>query len=948
MKVSMRHTITLLFLLLPALAEAQTDWYVRHDGGDLYNASTNTTGRCNGKANAAAPSSGTNQACAVSELEYLWDNGVYRTNGYSSADWVIAGGDRVHIQDCSNNGSATDHSCRIGWRNGGNSYDGPTSRRWGIQGDPYGSGMPAPPNGTSASPTQILGANYGSCHADSAKAQLRGGFGVGTVVQYGGTSYVNLGCVDISDASGCGQGGQANGCNNNIGSLSDYASTGFYVYNTTHSRITDVSIHGLGKNGIQGWTGDDVIMDYLALRGNGQAGWNADPNDGTTGSGNLTVKHFDISWNGCAQEFPIVNALPYSDCTDDNSGGYGDGFGTATVSSSPAWHVTFDTGVTSYNTQDGLDALHVNGGDSSMTILNVQAFGNMGQQTKIGGSRFVQQNNLLTTNCNALRYAIPGTPPDAVQFTATLTSRPGFTANTTAGSNVVTATGDVSQVAVGDFIYSINQSLNLLPLRGGQVTAISGSSITLNINASNTGSDNFSAGSSRLTNVVVTSGSLAIGQRLSFALQQVSGIRVPSSIVSISGNVVTIDSGVYASGSGLQIHSAYNSSLGDFCRAADGGIKITVDDGYTAKFNFNTVVAANSTGIDVECNYTCSANTAIDFRNNILIGYRNDSDHGYIAGGSGGNLSDLLYVNSGYNTLSAPGTLFSNNIAYNTKSTYLCTTGAGTAYQCVDPLLTDESWHQYGAGDFTLTSSSPARGNAVAISGITTDYNAFTRLSPTSEGALEYGSVPTTPPTGVAPSITSQPSSQSVTAGSTAVFSSAASGTPTPTVQWYRNGSEISGATSASYTTGTLTTADSGATFYAIWTNSQGSAQTTTATLTVNASAPTLTSLTVAPASNTLGPSGTVNLIATAHYSDSSTPIVAAAWSSSNTAIATVTATGSGTGAYGAVAATGTGSATMTATFMGQSATASVTVVASIIVGTTTTNYVTLQGVTIK
>jgi len=59
-----------------------------------------------------------------------------------------------------------------------------------------------------------------------------------------------------------------------------------------------------------------------------------------------------------------------------------------------------------------------------------------------------------------------------------------------------------------------------------------------------------------------------------------------------------------------------------------------------------------------------------------------------------------------------------------------------------------------------------------------------------------------------APAITSQPASQTVAPGQTAMFSVTATGTPPPTYQWQKNGANIAGATSASYTTPATTTAD--------------------------------------------------------------------------------------------------------------------------------------------
>lgn len=92
-------------------------------------------------------------------------------------------------------------------------------------------------------------------------------------------------------------------------------------------------------------------------------------------------------------------------------------------------------------------------------------------------------------------------------------------------------------------------------------------------------------------------------------------------------------------------------------------------------------------------------------------------------------------------------------------------------------------------------------------------------------------------PVDVAPSITAQPTSRTVNAGQTASFSVAASGTPTPTYQWQRNGANIGGATSATYTTAATVAGDNGATFRCVVSNRAGSATSSSATLTVNAPA---------------------------------------------------------------------------------------------------------------
>jgi len=84
-----------------------------------------------------------------------------------------------------------------------------------------------------------------------------------------------------------------------------------------------------------------------------------------------------------------------------------------------------------------------------------------------------------------------------------------------------------------------------------------------------------------------------------------------------------------------------------------------------------------------------------------------------------------------------------------------------------------------------------------------------------------------------APAITTQPASQTVTAGQTATFSVVATGTGPLSYQWKRNGTTLSGATSASYTTPATTTTDSGSTYSVTVSNSAGSVDSSAATLTV-------------------------------------------------------------------------------------------------------------------
>jgi Immunoglobulin I-set domain/PQQ enzyme repeat len=111
----------------------------------------------------------------------------------------------------------------------------------------------------------------------------------------------------------------------------------------------------------------------------------------------------------------------------------------------------------------------------------------------------------------------------------------------------------------------------------------------------------------------------------------------------------------------------------------------------------------------------------------------------------------------------------------------------------------------------------------------------FTVVVSNSAGSVTATAATLTVNSPVKPSITTQPSNKTVTAGATATFSVVAAGTAPLTYQWQKGTSPITGATSASYTTPATTVADNGSQFKVVVSNSAGSATSNPATLTVNA-----------------------------------------------------------------------------------------------------------------
>ena len=138
--------------------------------------------------------------------------------------------------------------------------------------------------------------------------------------------------------------------------------------------------------------------------------------------------------------------------------------------------------------------------------------------------------------------------------------------------------------------------------------------------------------------------------------------------------------------------------------------------------------------------------------------------------------------------------------------------------------------------------------NGVAVPGATMSTYTTPPVTTADNGALysvrvtnPVGSVTSTaalltvPGAPVAPSIATQPAGVTVTEGLPATFSVTASGTGSLAYQWRRNGTAISGATSASYTLNNTVAADNAARFSVIVSSSAGSVTSTDALLTVQA-----------------------------------------------------------------------------------------------------------------
>ena len=149
------------------------------------------------------------------------------------------------------------------------------------------------------------------------------------------------------------------------------------------------------------------------------------------------------------------------------------------------------------------------------------------------------------------------------------------------------------------------------------------------------------------------------------------------------------------------------------------------------------------------------------------------------------------------------------------------------------------------------------------------------KLAPESGSASGYAIVNAP---NVAPTVTTQPVSQTVTAGQNATFTAAASGFPAPTVQWQVSTdhgatfSPVTGATSDTLTITATTTAENGTEYEAVFTNGSGSATSNPATLTVPT--PVAPTITTQPSDQTDSP----GQIATFTAGASGTPAPTVQW----------------------------------------------------------------------
>jgi Immunoglobulin I-set domain len=231
-----------------------------------------------------------------------------------------------------------------------------------------------------------------------------------------------------------------------------------------------------------------------------------------------------------------------------------------------------------------------------------------------------------------------------------------------------------------------------------------------------------------------------------------------------------------------------------------------------------------------------AVNTAIDSRNNIYYNVRTAGTGGHYSIINNATTPATGWTTADYNNLYTAnpatavlwGSTAMNLAAYKTASAKE-TNSKSIVVNFVNPATADLHLAGFSFTDANL--------NATAVSGVTTDFDKETRSTSTPKiGADE-------PMTCVAPVVNNLPPQLTVCATTTATFTATASGTAL-SYQWRKAGSNIAGATGASFTISSPTTADAG-NYDVVVTNACGTATSTAITVTVN-EAPFITSQPVA------------------------------------------------------------------------------------------------------
>jgi hypothetical protein len=248
-----------------------------------------------------------------------------------------------------------------------------------------------------------------------------------------------------------------------------------------------------------------------------------------------------------------------------------------------------------------------------------------------------------------------------------------------------------------------------------------------------------------------------------------------------------------------------------------------------------------------------------------------------LAGGSG---SAAPSITTSLETITMTGEGVSQAPAITTQPTSQTVTTGQTATFSVTSLGAAPLSYQWSKNGAAITGATSASYTTPATATSDSGSQLTVVVSNSAGNVTSNAAILTVTAEAVAPSITTQPTNQTVTTGQPATFSVTSWGPAPLNYQWRKNGAGIRGATSASYIIPATATSDSGSQFSVVVSNSTGSVTSNAATLTVTTAA-AAPSITTQPVSQTVVASQTATFQVTA----SGTAPLSYQWSKNGAAI---------------------------------------------------------------
>ncbi len=328
---------------------------------------------------------------------------------------------------------------------------------------------------------------------------------------------------------------------------------------------------------------------------------------------------------------------------------------------------------------------------------------------------------------------------------------------------------------------------------------------------------------------------------------------------------------------GLQLNNTASRLLVGYFTASGAPATVSVGQSIALEITFVSDVtpASVTNGFNIALCNSSGARVAADFSGTSNAAFTNYDGYGSKTGGLGSTSGSAITLRR-RNAATRSTALMSTSGDWSTLATASGTTPVAAANTTYVATVTVANNGATAAITYSvktadgLTTLHSLSGNDTNAAGVLSAFDSVVLYAQTNEFPagtvtlkrvrvfLSGGGVPPT-----APSFTTQPASQSANVGGSVTFTAAASGTPAPTYQWKKNGTDIAGATGTALALTNVQTSDAGD-YAVVATNSVGSTPSATATLTVTTVVIDPPAITVPPASQTVNLGDTASFGVTA------------------------------------------------------------------------------------